>query len=179
MSDFRALGEPDSGYVELVEGNLVMAASPRPRHGRATMILGSYLDSVLPAELVVIPDIDVDLQLVEPEGPGTVRRPDLAVVTTAAYERAERENELLRARDVVLAVEIASPGSVRTDHVAKRSEYADAGIPHYWIVDLEERVTLTACHLGGEFGYVDAGPAAGVVAVTEPFVAEIDLDRLL
>ncbi|MGH3611494.1 MAG: Uma2 family endonuclease [Pseudonocardia sp.] len=36
-------------------------------------------------------------------------------------------------------MEVLSPGSHRTDHVAKRADYADAGIPHYWIVDLDPR----------------------------------------
>jgi hypothetical protein len=28
-------------------------------------------------------------------------------------------------------------------------------MPHYWIVDIEPRTTLTACHRPGEFGYVE------------------------
>ena len=51
-------------------------------------------------------------------------------------------------------------------------EYADASIPHYWVVDLgepDDRPQLTAHHLAGEFGYVDAGPVNGIVATTEPF----------
>ena len=38
--------------------------------------------------------------------------------------------------DVRLVVETVSPGSVRTDRVAKRREYARAGIPNYLIVDV-------------------------------------------
>jgi Uma2 family endonuclease len=40
-----------------------------------------------------------------------------------------------RAADVLLVIEIVSPGSRRTDHVTKLREYAKAGIPTYWIVD--------------------------------------------
>ncbi|WP_374758752.1 Uma2 family endonuclease [Tsukamurella ocularis] len=43
----------------------------------------------------------------------------------------------LTAADVLLAVEILSPGSGRTDRVIKRAEYAVAGIRHYWIGDLD------------------------------------------
>ena len=71
-----------------------------------------------------------------------------------------------------------SPGSRRTDHVAKRADYADAGIPHYWIVDLDEPVSLIACHLAGELGYVDGGAATGVFTTTEPFPVRLDLDAL-
>jgi Uma2 family endonuclease len=70
---------------------------------------------------------------------------------------------------VVVAVEIASPTSQRTDRIAKRKDYADAGIPHYWIVDLDEPVSLLACHLAGEVGYVDGGIVTGFLRATEPF----------
>jgi Uma2 family endonuclease len=59
--------------------------------------------------------------------------------------------------------------SYRTDHVIKRDEYADAGIPYYWIVDLDDPVTLTACHLAGEFGYQDAGGVTDRFVTTELF----------
>ena len=36
-----------------------------------------------------------------------------------------------------------------------------------------------ACHLAGEFGYVDGGAVTGVFRTTEPFPVEIDLDALL
>jgi Uma2 family endonuclease len=82
------------------------------------------------------------------------------------------------ASDVLLAVEVVSPGSRRTDHVMKRAEYADAGIPHYWIVDLDEPMSLLDCHLAGEFGYVDGGAVTGVFRTIEPFPLEIDLETL-
>jgi Uma2 family endonuclease len=66
--------------------------------------------------------------------------------------------------------------SARTDHVLKRSEYADAGIPQYWIVDPSEPVSLLAGHQAGEFGYADDGAVTGRFATTEPFPVEIDLD---
>jgi Uma2 family endonuclease len=89
---------------------------------------------------------------------------------------------LLWAAEVALAVEVISPGSRRLDTIVKRDEYADAGIPHYWVVDLGEpgdRVTLTAHHLAGEFGYADAGSMAGVFTATEPFPVRINLDALV
>ena len=64
----------------------------------------------------------------------------------------------------------------------KAAEYADAGVPRYWIVDLGEpgdRPQLTAHHLAGEFGYADAGRVTGgVFAATGPFHVRIDLDAL-
>lgn len=78
----------------------------------------------------------------------------------------------------MLAIEIVSPGSSRTDRVAKRHEYADAGIPHYWILDLDRPISLLTCHLAGEFGYADGGEHTGTFRATEPFVFELDLETL-
>jgi Uma2 family endonuclease len=43
---------------------------------------------------------------------------------------------------VLLAVEVLSDGTRRVDRVLKFSEYADAGIPQYWIADLGEPAGL-------------------------------------
>jgi hypothetical protein len=85
---------------------------------------------------------------------------------------------VIRASDVLVVVELVSPSSRRTDHVIKRGEYADAGIQHYWIVDLTEPVSLLACHLAGEFGYADGAAVTGTFTATAPFPVEIDLDVL-
>ncbi len=46
--------------------------------------------------------------------------------------------------DILVAVEILSEGTRRVDRIMKFSEYADAGIPQYWIVDLGSPTTLLA-----------------------------------
>lgn len=62
--------------------------------------------------------------------------------------------------------------------MVKRSEYADAGIPHHWIVDVRDRPSLIACHLGGAFGYVDGGLMRGVFTTEVPLPLRLDLDAL-
>ena len=160
----------------------MMAASPIPEHQICIDELMHQLRGSVPPGHRAIIDIDIDLQLVSPSRPGTVRRPDIVVVTRAGLARRRQEGGVLRAFEVVLAVEVVSAGSERTDRTIKHSEYADAGIPHYWIVDLGEpgdRVTLTAHHLAGEFGYADSGAVAGVYPATEPFPVRIGLDALV
>jgi len=179
VAEYLEIGEIEPGYSELVEGRLLMSPSPTFRHSRANAKLWASLDAQLAPGLVSVIDIDVDLQLGPAEGPGTVRRPDVVVVRDTAPLRIDHEGGVLRASEVLLAVEILSPGSRRMDHVLKRDEYAEAGIPHYWIVDLDAPASLVACHLAGEFGYVDGGAATGVFRTTEPFPVEIDLDALL
>ena len=179
VAEYLDIGEVEPGYTELVEGRLLMSPSPTFRHSRANGKLWATLDAQLPSGLVSVMDIDVDLQAGPEDGPGTVRRPDVVVVRSTAPSRIDREGGVFRASEAVLAVEILSPGSRRLDHVLKRVEYTDAGIPHYWIVDLDEPVSLIACHLAGEFGYVDGGTVTGVFRTTEPFPIEIDLPGLV
>jgi Uma2 family endonuclease len=41
---------------------------------------------------------------------------------------------------LLLAVEVVSPGSARSDRVDKRDYYMKAGVPEYWVVDVDARV---------------------------------------
>ena len=179
IADYAALGEDDRKRWELQEGNLVMSPSPTPRHMAAVAELYAQLRAQLPADLRAVPDVDLDVQLV-PEGqPATARRPDVVVVRRSEFDRVDREGGLLRAEAAVLVVEIVSPGSRRTDTLIKRREYADARIPHYWIVDLDAPVSLLDCHLAGDFGYQDSGVVTGSYEAREPFPVRLDLDALI
>jgi Uma2 family endonuclease len=182
VADYLALPEDTEVRHELQEGVLVMSPRPFPDHQRCQRRIARQLEDQVPGGLEILPEVDVDLQLAPPTHPATVRVPDLVVVHVSALERIRHEGRLLRAAEVVLVVEIISPGSRRLDTVLKHSEYADAGVPHYWIVDLGEpgdRPQVTAHHLAGEFGYADAGPVVGVFAAAEPFAVHIDLNALV
>lgn len=154
-----------------------MSPSLAPRYMVAAAELYAQLRTQLPPDVRAVPDVDLDVQLV-PEGqPGTARRPDLVIVRRSEFDRVDREGGLLRA-SATLVVEIVLPGSRRTDTLIKRGEYADAGIPHSWILDVETPISLVAGHLAGEFGYQDSGQVTGVFGTTEPFPARIDLNAL-
>jgi Uma2 family endonuclease len=178
VAEYLAIGEVEYGYSELVEGRLVMSPSPSPLHNLASGEIWLALRRGLPDDLVAVQDVDVDLGLAESDAPGFVRRPDIVVVRRDVPRRVQREGGVIRASEVLVVVELVSPSSRRTDHVVKRGEYADAGIPHYWIVDLAEPVSLLACHLAGEFGYADGAAVTGTFTTTTPFAVEIDLGAL-
>lgn len=177
IAEYARLGEDDRHRWELQEGNLVLSPSPAPPHVIAMGELFVQFRSQLPPDLRVLQDIDIDLELAPADQPGWSRRPDL-VVRDVALDRWEREGGLLRASETVLVVEIVSPGSRRTDNVIKRDEYAEAGIPHYWIVDLDDPVSLVDCHLAEGFGYQDSGGVSGVFTTSEPFPLRVELDKL-
>lgn len=178
VTEYAALGEDEHGRWELMEGNLVCSPSPSPDHNTAVLRIAMQLTPQLPGHVEVIPDIDVDLQLVPPDQPGFARRPDVVLAQRSARHRVRAEGGLIRASEVLLVVEVVSPGSRRTDNVVKRAEYADAGIPHYWIVDIDQPVSLLACRLTKRFGYRDAQPVTSAFSTTEPFPVGLDLDAL-
>jgi len=179
VAEYAALDEIECGYTELLEGRLLMSPSPVPDHNFASLELAIQLRSQVPGHLEVIQDVDVDLQLVSADQPGFSRRPDLIIADRAARRRVRNEGGMLRASEVLVVVEIVSPGSHRTDYVVKRGEYADADISQYWIVDLTDPVSLVGCHLADGFGYQDPGAVTGVFTTTEPFPVRLELDRLL
>lgn len=104
-----------------------------------------------------------------------MRVPDL-VVTKAGVT-----GNRLAAADVLLAVEIISPGSRNVDLRLKPYEYAEAAIPHYWVVDLGPPApSITVFHLGApDIGYVEAPAATGKLVTTAPFDLAIDIPALV
>lgn len=178
IAEYAELGETEHGYTELIEGRLLMSPSPSPDHNIFKGELFVQLRSVVPEHLRVVQDVDVDLELTAEDEPGYSRRPDLIVVEQQAVERVRVKGGIFKASDLILAIEIVSPGSRRTDHVHKRRDYGDAGIPYYWIIDIDEPVSLVACHLTEEFGYVDDQNVAGGFRAETPFPCELKLDQL-
>lgn len=178
-AEYARFGETGWGYTELMEGRILVSPSPSARHNIAGLALAMQVVPQLPGAVRVVQDVDVDLELVPADQPGVVRRPDLVLVQDRAIDRVDRDGGLLRASDVLVVVEIVSPGSRRLDHVTKRHEYADASIPHYWIIDLDRPVSLLAHHLAEDFGYADSGTTTGIFTTTTPFPIQLQLDRLL
>jgi Uma2 family endonuclease len=183
VAEYLEIGEIPSGYSELMEGRVIVVPSPMADHHYADAEARDQIKPQLPAEWEVLLDIDIDIDidlgLAGPHEPGYSRRPDLAIVDRSARQRQRAEGGLIRASEVVVVMEVISPGSRRTDLVVKRAEYADAGIPHYRVLDLADPVSLLALHHAGELGYAVTGEFTGTVTLTEPARLTLDLDVLL
>ncbi|WP_026197498.1 Uma2 family endonuclease [Sciscionella marina] len=174
VTEFSELGEEEHGRWELQEGALVMSPSPTWPHNVAAGELFWQLRLQLPRRYRAILDVDVDLGLSGPDRPGTVRRPDLVIVDKNELV----EGQMLRAAQLLVVVEIVSPGSVRLDNEFKRVEYAAAGIPRYWILDIERPVTLLDCRLTEEGSYESGNWAESTFRTEEPFPIKLELDSL-
>src|SRR2546430_1290173 len=178
VAEYAALGVTEPGYTELVEGHLFMSPSPTPNHNIAVSELAYQLRDQLPARYRAVADVDIDLELAPATAPGYSRRPDLIIIERSVPGRVQREGGMIRASEVLVVVEVVSPGSRRIDNRHKREEYADAGIPFHWIIDTDPPISLVECHLTEQFGYQDNQNVAKSVVMTKPFPVKIDLDRL-
>jgi Uma2 family endonuclease len=98
-------------------------------------------------------------------------RPD----ALAMWRRGANRTPVLAA-DVLLAVEVVSPGSAVRDRRDKAKLYAGAGIPAYWIIDpLHERITFTQFVLDAGGVYRRRLETDGSVTIGLPWEVALDL----
>jgi Uma2 family endonuclease len=112
--------------------------------------------------------------VVDARHPVTVRIPDVVVTSNKLVQ--ENPPRFYPA-DVLLVVEVVSPGTGRRDRVTKFAEYVDAGIPNYSIIDVDKPATLTAYLLvDGDYEIVAETGAA--VTLSEPVEVTVDVRTL-
>ena len=127
------------------EGALAVIPLPDSEHATIASRLFAWLvlagwpaDQLLQAVGVRIPG---------PDGDGG-RIPDLTF-----WSRPQPRSVWLTLGDLLLVVEIVSPGSAAIDEVVKLREYARAGIPRYWMIGRDAAQTVTLHRLGPDNAY--------------------------
>lgn len=138
--DLHDLNDDGKGF-ELEDGWLVEVAAGA-RHNFIAIGLGEIVKAAAAAS-----DVYVCLGGEwEFSTPGGVRKPDVAVVPKSVARAAiiDEKPRLMPASEVLLAIEVVSPGSgsERADRVRKVREYAAVGIPEYWIVEQHPAVRI-------------------------------------
>ena len=109
----------------------------------------------------------------------TIRSPD-----AAPFDCAPNDTRPLPASLVKVVVEVVSPGSRKADKLDKMAEYADAGIPFYWLVWLsDEHVLQIDIHvldhtLGYDRLYRTLNPEEETSTVDVPVRIHVDWARL-
>jgi Uma2 family endonuclease len=124
---------PDDGHRrELIDGELVVTPTPRLEHQRVLRALNRLLDAhALAHGIADVFELPADLEV----EPGQLTIPDLFVLPLGtSFHRWEDAPRPL------LVVEVLSPSTARYDRGLKRRFYQRAGVPEYWIVDVDARV---------------------------------------
>jgi Uma2 family endonuclease len=173
LEEYDALPEDNSRHYELQEGVLIVSPRAASLHQVVALHLQMLLYPQIPREWQVVYDVEV---ITQAGFPASVRAPDVAIVPK---DVAKANVPRFTSDQVLLAIEVISPGSRITDTATKPAEYARAGIPHYWVIDMDPPLSLAAYHLAGDFGYQESPAVTGVFSTIEPFPLKIDLVDLL
>lgn len=146
-------GAFDDMKVELVKGELERMPPPGTRHAARQAQVLIRLSMVIALERLV-GEVGIDL------GDDTVLGCDAVVLHAPVME-----NRRLVPADVLLAVEVAET-SVPRDTGMKRLAYAEAGIPHYWVLDGDRSVVRVFSEpLAGDYVSVSTVAFGAPVAV--------------
>ena len=131
---------------------------------------GVALEQTCPDHLFVSQANDVQLS------PRRLFIPDVLVTT---FEAAKRGSGKFAATEIVLAAEIVSPSSQSMDRVMKPSLYAKAGIPYYWMIEIDGGITVHTYKLEFEDEvYQPSGTFTDTIRIDEPWRIEIPIAGL-
>lgn len=136
-------------YEEIVHGETILRRAPGARHERICAQLHRRLGAfvaALPAVRLLAPRSVVQLS------PGTLVRPDLALLTTASGK-------------AWLLAEIVEPGDHSTDTVTKKALYEDLRLPRLWMID--PRYDNVEVYHGTPYGLALKRTLAGRDVLTE------------
>ena len=155
----RRLVEFTDGYVELL---------PRPTvaHQAILSLLNDLLNAYLKPHGGFVLFAGLRVRIRE----GKFREPDLA----ALRRRSDPRNESRYWQGADFVAEVVSPDDPARDLVAKRHDYAEAGIPEYWIVDPRVE-TVTVLTLSGGT-YAEHGVFARGETATSPLLEDFTVD---
>jgi Uma2 family endonuclease len=148
LDDLAAMISADTHgrrYETSPEGVLYVVPPPDSEHALiATRLMAWLITAGWPLEHVLQV---VGVRIPGPDGDGG-RIPDLTV-----WSRPQDRAVWLTVADLLLVIEIVSPGSEAIDQVTKVAEYAAAGIPQYWTIARDAAQTVTLHLLGADGRY--------------------------
>jgi Uma2 family endonuclease len=165
---------PEKTRAEIVDGVLHLMAPPTLRHQMVARALANALERLASAATdrpETDPDASEPLVIVHEtevrfgDGPVHARIPDILVLRAAGLDPLARR---VRPSQVVLVIEVVSPGSETADRSHKPIEYAGAGIEHFWRVELRPLQVVThrlesgSYAETGSFGPEDTVEASGL-----------------
>lgn len=148
--DAKRLVEFDNGHVEVLP---MLSRSHQLLVFLFAKLLEAFLLRAFPGAMVMIAPHPVKLWA------GKFREPDVFVLLPEHAGRSREEY----CEQPDLVVEVVSPDHRGHDWEVKRREYAQAGIPEYWIVDPQAK-TATVFKLSGKSYRVHGEYGSGATA---------------
>ncbi|MDQ3766536.1 MAG: Uma2 family endonuclease [Actinomycetota bacterium] len=160
--------EVDNVRRELIDGELIVSASPVKRHQAVVLKMGSaflaYAETT-GGEAFASP---MDVYFSE----DNVVEPDVIYVGPDRVDRSEPRF----LRDVTVVVEGSSPSTRRLELLRKRRLYERYSVPEYWYVDLDvDRIEVYRLETDSYAGPVMRGRGEAITSPELPgFSAQVD-----
>ncbi|MFY1689782.1 Uma2 family endonuclease [Plantactinospora sp. WMMB782] len=151
----------DAPRVELRDGVIIVVPSPTFGHQTVANLLWMWFRQHAPLEYEPVTAVGVLMSHRD------TLEPDVLLLRRPVV----RESHYFDADQVVVAVEVVSPGTRRRDRLEKPADYAAAGIPHYWRVE-QDPVHVHAYDLVGD-RYELVAESADELALAKPFEARL------
>jgi len=173
VDDYHRMGE--TGILgpelrtELIEGEVIEMPPIGPPHGGKVNLLNALFNKAVGSRGVVSVQNPVVLdEYSEPQLDVIILRP------RADYYSASHP----RPQDVILMVEVAD-SSLRYDREVKMALYAKAGVPEFWLVDLQgRRLTRYRNPEAGAYTEIQEVQELARVTLPEPLDTVVDLSSL-
>ena len=157
--DKRRLIEFTDGFVELLP-------MPTDKHQRILKLFLFAFDRFVSPRGGTVLFAPLRLRI----RPGKFREPDLLLLLSAQDPR--RQDRYWTGAD--LALEIVSPDNPSRDLIEKRTDYAEARVGEYWIVEPETE-TISVLHLEGD-QYTEAGRYGRGGVAWSPLLSGFSID---
>ncbi len=171
--DYLNLPDEPGHRFEVLGGMLVREPSPNVMHQRVLVtllrIVDDYFQEIDAGGETLCAPLDVTL------GEKTVVQPDLLYVASDQQDIVE-EKRIDGAPHLV--VEILSRSHPRKDRLQKLQIYQRAGVPHYWIVDPDQRTLECFSLRDGIYALVAGGMDDDVVCSPDFSGLRVSLDNL-
>jgi Uma2 family endonuclease len=114
--------------VELINGELIEMSPIRTRHASCVDLIAGLLNHLLWGKVIIRVQNPVNIDT------HSIPEPDIAVLLPATDRYAK---SLPMAKDIPLIIEV-SDSTLEFDREIKQKMYASAGIPEYWIINLNQ-----------------------------------------
>ena len=158
----------DGNRYEVIDGELLVTPAPTMDHQEALMQLLLRLRPYTQAQKignVVFAPADVTFS------PKRGVQPDLFVVP---LHRGRRPRSFPEVGHLLVAVEVLSPSTARSDRVKKRRVYREEGVEEYWIIDLDARTIERSTPQDDRVEVIDDSLTWKPAGATEAFVLDLD-----
>ncbi|MFF2077014.1 Uma2 family endonuclease [Kitasatospora sp. NPDC058162] len=158
-------------HTELLCGSLVFSARQTLFHSEMVRRLDRQLGDQVPDMWEVWCRMGLRLD--------TRNRPEPDVMVVDSRACAGPDQTFWAPQDVLLVAEVVEEASAEWDRDVKPRKYADAGIRHFWRIELEhgQPVAHTYELDAASGGYVQSGTFRQRLTVRHPFLLDVTLSR--